>query len=370
VAALEAALALRDLAGDRVRTTLLAPEPTFAYRALRVPEPFGYRRAATYPLRDIARDIGVDVIPDAFGRLDAGRSVVHTAEERELQYDALLLAIGARLGPAFSHGLTIDDRRLDEQLHGLVQDVDGGDVRSIAFVAPLPMPWLMPMYELALMTAGRAQELGSDLSVTIVTPEDAPLAIFGPAASEAVAGVLDSRGITVLLSHRGDVAEPGIIAIQPGHRRLQVDRVVALPQLSGPSTPGVPDSLYAGFIPIDSHCRVPGLERVWAAGDVTEFPVKHGGIAAQQADTAAEGIAALAGAAAEPQPFRPEIHAVLLGGDRPLYLSAHLRATGEHDSHSVAGEMPTWSPSAKVAAQYLAPYLEAWGPTSNSGITP
>ena len=359
VAALEAALALRELAGDRVSTTLLAQAREFVYRPLRVREPFGHGRAKTYPLHEIARDIGVELIPDAFKRLDGDRSVVHTEGGAEHEYDALLLAIGAHLGSAFSHGLTIDDRPLDEQLHGLVEDVESGDVRSIAFVAPSPMPWLLPMYELALMTAGRAHEKGVQLSVTIVTPEDAPLAFLGPPASEAVIELLESRGINVILSHRGDVAEPGIVSIQPGHRTLRVDRVVALPQLSGPSTPGVPDSIYAGFIPMDSHCRVPKLERVWTAGDATEFPIKHGGIASQQADIAAEGIAALAGAAVEPKPFRPEIHAVLLGGNNRLYVSARLRVSGAYDSNSEVGETPTWSPPAKIAAKYLAPYLES-----------
>lgn len=347
------------MAGDRVETRLLAPHPEFVYRPLSVREPFGYSTASAYPLEEFARDIGADLIVDAFKQLDGTRSVVHTEGGAELEYDALLLAIGARVGPAFSHGLTLDDRRLGEQLHGLVGDIEAGQVRSIAFIAPAPVPWPLPNYELALMTARRAREVGAHLSVTIVTPEDAPLAIFGPAASAAMIELLESRGINTVLSHRGDVAEPGIVSIQPGHRTLHVDRVVALPRLSGPFTPGVPDSIYAGFIPVDSYCRVPTLERVWAAGDATEFPIKHGGIASQQADTAAEGIAALAGAAVELKPFRPEIHAVLLGGDKPLYLSARMSVTGEHSSNSEVSETPIWSPTAKIAAKYLATYLES-----------
>ena len=109
VAALEAALALRELAGDRVTTTLLAPEPDFVYRPLRVREPFGYSTAKTYQVEEIARDIGAGFVSDAFNRLDAERSILHTEQGAELEYDALLLALGVRLRPAFSHGLTIDD---------------------------------------------------------------------------------------------------------------------------------------------------------------------------------------------------------------------------------------------------------------------
>jgi hypothetical protein len=72
------------------------------------------------------------------------------------------------------------------------------------------------------------------------------------------------------------------------------------------------------------------LERAYAAGDATDFAIKLGGIAAQQADTAAQAIAALAGAPVEPKPFHAEIQAILLGADKPLYLSAHV--TGDHGS--------------------------------------
>jgi sulfide:quinone oxidoreductase len=357
VAALEAALALRDLAGDRVDITLLAPEPEFAYRPMRVREPFGYSLAKTYPISDMAADIGATLVQDAFKRLEPERSTVHTEEGAELEYDGLLLALGARLRSAFSHGLTVEDWRLDEQLHGLIQDVEGGYVHSLAFVAPSPMPWPLPIYELALMTAARAYSMEVEVKITIVTPEDAPLTVFGSTVSEAVARLLESRGIEVILSARSEVPEPGHVSIHPGDRSLRADRIVALPQLFGPSVPGVPGGAQGGFIPIDAHCAVPHLERVWAAGDATDFPIKHGGIAAQQADTAAEAIAAMAGAAVDPKPFRPEIHSVLLGGEKPLYLSAHV--TGGRGSSSEIGETPTFSPPSKIAAKYLAPYLES-----------
>ena len=357
VAALEAALALRDLAGDRVTTTLLAPGTTFVYRPARVKEPFGYAVAHTYPLADIAREIGVELVPTGLESLDASRSAVRTAEGNELAYDALVLATGARLRPAFSHGLTIDDSRLDEQLHGLIQDVEGGYVRTIAFVAPSAMPWPLPIYELALMTARRAYDMQTEVAVTIATPEDAPLAVFGDTVSQAVAGLLDENGITVLTSAHASVPEPGVVAIHPGDRTLKVDRVVALPQLYGPATPGLPGGPEGGFIPVDNHCRVRGLENVFAAGDATDFPIKFGGIAAQQADTAAAAIAAMAGAPVEPQPFEPELRAVLLGADKPLYLSA--RVTGGHGSSSQISDEPQWSPPVKIVAKYLAPYLDA-----------
>src|SRR5581483_4431512 len=135
-----------------------------------------------------------------------------------------------------------------------------------------------------------------------------------------------------------------------------VDRVVALPELYGPSTPGVPKQDAHGFIPVDVNGQVPGLGRVYAAGDATDFPVKHGGVAAQQADVVAEAIAALAGADVTPSKFHPHINGILLGADRPLYLSAHI--TGGHGSSSQISETPSWAPAGKIAAKYLGPYLD------------
>lgn len=355
VAALEAALALRDLAGDRVRTTLLAPDSTFVYRPARVKEPFGYATARTYPLAELAGDIGVELVVDRFRSLDAGRSVVHTEHGKELGFDALLLAIGAQLRPAFSHGLAVDDSRIDEQLHGLVQDVEEGYVHSIAFVTPATMAWPLPVYEVALMMARRAYEMQTEVAITITTPEDAPLAVFGDKVSVAVGRLLKQNGITTLTSAHASVPEAGTVVVQPGDRTLKVDRIIALQQLYGPSTPGVPGGAEGGFIPIDAHCRVRGLENVFAAGDATDFPVKFGGLAAQQADIAAETIAAMAGAPVEPHKFDPVLQAILLGADKPLYLSAHV--TGGHGSNSEIGEEPRWSPPVKIAAKYLAPYL-------------
>ena len=356
VAGLEAALALRELGGERIGTTMIAPNPEFVYRPMSVREPFGYAVARRYPLEEIARDIGVELRVDSFKRLDPERSVLHTEAGQQLPYDAVLLALGARSDARFEHVLTVDDARLDELLHGLIQDIEDGYVQRLAFIAPRRMGWPLPIYELALMTAARAQDMNIELSITIATPEDAPLAIFGQGASDAVRHLLEDNGISTITSAHCEVPEPGRVAINPGARHLEADRIVAMPELHGPSVPGVPGGPDGGFIPVDVHCKVPGIDRVWAAGDATDFAIKHGGIAAQQADVAAQAIAALAGVAPEPAPFHPVIRGILLTGGQPRYLSAHV--TGGHGSSSEMTEAPTWSPATKIAAKYLAPYLE------------
>jgi sulfide:quinone oxidoreductase len=354
VAALEAAIALRELAGALVSVQLVAPNTEFSYRPMSVREPFAYAPADQYPLAEIAADIGAELVVDEFARVDTEQQIAHTTKDVELAYDALVLALGAHMKSPFGHGLTIDDRRMDELLHGVVQDVEEGYVRSIAFVAPARMGWPLPLYELALMTAARAYDMGVHADLTIITPETAPLAIFGDEASKAVGELLSDAGVTVITSAHAQVPEDGQVVIQNGETTLNADRVIVLPELFGPSVRGLPAGEH-GFIAIDEHAKVRGVDCVYAAGDAADFAVKHGGLAAQQADAAAESIAALAGAQLTPEPFRGEIYGVLLTGRKPRYLTAHI--SGSHGYSSQITETATWIPATKIAAQYLAPYL-------------
>lgn len=367
VAALEAALALRELAGARVQVTIVAPETEFVYRPLRVREPFAARAAPRYSLEAIAADIGAELKHDALRSVDPESRVVHTEAGEALDYDALLLALGARPRPRFKHALTLDPAQLDAQLHGLIQDLEDGYIHTFAFLAPSKMSWPLPLYELALLTARSALQSNQPATITIVTPETAPLEVFGAAASEAVGALLAERGITHIASSGCKVPAPGQVSIEPGHQHIQADRVIALPELVGPSTPGVPKHNRYGFIPVDSHCRVLGLERVFAAGDATEFPVKHGGVAAQHADAAAISIAALAGAPVRPEPFHPTIRGILLNGEQPLYLSAELSGGRGLNSHVSA--TATWEPATKIAASYLAPYLQTRAEEAGNSVS-
>jgi sulfide:quinone oxidoreductase len=357
VAALETALALGDLAPERTDVTLLAPNTEFVYRPLAVREPFSYGPANRYPLAPIVADARAKLLSGELGWVDPAGKTIHTKAEQEISYDVLVLALGSRIVPRYTHALTIDDRRMDETLHGLIQDIEGDYVHKLAFVAPGRMAWPFPLYELALMTAQRAWDMSIELSVTIVTPEDSPLAIFGSAASEAVGKLLEKAKIEVITSGYAEIPSAREVVVNPGDRRLAVDRVVALPELYGPSVRGIPLG-ENGFIRFDLHGRVPDVEHVYAAGDATDFAIKHGGIGSQQADAVAQSIAALAGAAVTPEPFHPVIRGMLMTGAEPLYLTA--RITGGHGFSSETSDTPMWSTGGKIAAKYLAPALEKY----------
>ncbi len=357
VAALETALALGELAPELTDVSVIAPNAEFVYRPMTVREPFAYGAAHRYPLQRIVSEAGAQLIADELAWIEPEKQIVHTEAGEAIEYDALVLAMGARAHPRFQHAVTINDRCLDETLHGLIRDIEGGYISSLAFVAPGRMPWQLPLYEIALMTAGRAYGMNMDLEVTIVTPEDAPLAIFGSGASTGVAALLERANIRSITSAYAEVPRSGEVVINPGDRRLHVDRVVALPELCGPSVRGIPVG-ENGFIRVNPHGQVPDVGPIYAAGDATAFAIKHGGLGSQQADAAAESIAALAGAPITAKPFNPVIHGMLLTDSKPVYLTAHI--AGGQGSSSEITDTPAWSPPSKIAAKYLAPYLDTF----------
>ena len=211
----------------------------------------------------------------------------------------------------------------------------------------------MPLYEVALMTARQTWGMGMDrVRFALVTPEERPLAMFGGPASEAVAQMLSDEGIEFVGSSYPTVGRGYVIA-DPGGRRIDVDRVVSLPVLDGLRLAGVPTDA-GGFVPVDAHGRVRGISDVYAAGDGTNFPIKQGGLATQQADAVAQAIAAEAGAEVEPEPFRPVLRGLLLTGGDDRYMR-HTVAGGGGEGE-VSGRTLWWPPT-KIAGQYLSGYL-------------
>jgi sulfide:quinone oxidoreductase len=355
VAGIEALLTLHALAGDRVELTLADAQPDFIYRPMKVAEPFARGQAKRYPIADMARDAGARLVADNITAVDPDARIAHTAGGEALRYDELVLATGARSVPAYEHALTWDDQSGPDHLGGLLRDIGEGYVRRLAFVVPPGPGWPLPAYELALMTARMAWDAQTGPQITLVTPEVAPLAIFGPQATAAVSADLEAAGVgfhgaSYVEIEKGHTA---IVVVHPGMRRIEVDRVVALPHLLGRAPSGVPTD-ENGFIVVDAHCKATGLEHVWAAGDGIAFPVKFGGLAAEQADAAAEAIAQLAGADIVAQPFKPVLRGRLLTGHGERYM--HHVAGGGGGGGEVADHTLWWPPS-KVAGRRLAPYL-------------
>ena len=361
VAAVETLLALHHLVGEQVLVELLAPERAFVHRPASVATPFGFGAPTPLDLSELARRFGARVHHGAASMVDHdNRIVIATPAGEAIPYDLLVVAVGAVPCPAVRGAVTFAGPQDAPALEHLLDAVAAGELRSIAFTLPTGASWSLPVYELAVMASAELRDRGiSNAKLTVVTPEREPLRIFGAAAGTAIRNMLTARGIGLETAARPLEAHDGQLILD-GAAPIEADAVVALPRLSGPHIHGLPAD-HDGYVPVDAHGRVVGVDGAYAAGDATTFPIKQGGLAAQQADAVAEAIAQDIGARDEATPFRPVLRGLLLTGGAPLYLRAELfRADSTATARTLRGETSAralWWPPGKVAGRYLAPYL-------------
>ena len=359
VAGLETLLALRALAADRLEITLLAPELKFLNRSMSVNQPFKPQRGRGLRLEDTAAELGAHWIQGTLDRVEHERNLAFTRKGEALAYDRLVLALGARPEREWHSPevLTYHGGRDGPSYRLLLHQLRQGEVNKLAFVKPAGASWPLPLYDLALMTAAEcAAHERTEVQLTLVTPEQEPLTLFGNPASVAVRRLLDDSGVTLHTSSYAAPGRPGWLRHLPVRERIRVERIVTEPRLVGPRLRGIPCGEH-GFIHTDAHGELADLDGVFAAGDATAFPIKQGGLAAQQADAVAEAIAASAGAEIDPQPFRPVLRGLLLTGGAPRYLRTDISGSAGDDS--TVSSRPLWWPPDKICGRYLAPYLSS-----------
>jgi sulfide:quinone oxidoreductase len=355
VAGLEACLGLRSFLGeDELSIELLCRDDHFEYRPLSVLEPFDGAPAWSMELERFAADQDVRLVRDSLAAVDPDRHEAITAYSGRLPYDALLVCVGARAVRALPGAITFRGGRDAAAVRAALDALRPGDDATIAFAIPFGAFWTLPLYELAILSAARLRDRGVRARVVLTSPEAVPLEAFGAEASTAVADLLEARGIEFVARARAIAADAGDLELDDG-RRIQARTVVTLPNLVGRRVPGLRQDA-TGFIAVDDHGRVPGADGVYAAGDVTTFPLKQGGLATQQADAAVEAIVAALGVPIVPRAFEPVLKGVLYTDREPAYLRATLGGRG-----SQPRAYAMWWPPSKIAGRYLAPYLAIRG---------
>lgn len=332
IGGIEGLLALVDLGEHRLRLRVVAAHPSFVMRPQTLGRPWG-AEPLHVDLERLCQDLGVAFTRGTVASVDAGRHELITAGGDVVGYDRLLLAPGARPALPYANVHVLGFGRLPGSL---ARDSAG----SVAIVVPPGTSWTLPAYELAILAAA-----GGARPVSVHTPEAVPLESFGPGTEEAVGAFLERHGVRVQTGTELEVgAEVDGLA----------DTVVALPILNGPTITGLPLDR-RGFVRVDSTMAVTGLADVYAAGDATDNAIKQGGLAAQQADVAANAIVRSCGG----NPPAAEEVAVLRGkmtapDGEELYLRRALH--GAHEGE--VDDLPLWRPPSVVCAWRLARWLE------------
>jgi sulfide:quinone oxidoreductase len=354
-AAAEALLALRDLAGDRVSLELIAPNRELVVRAYEVLAPFHEGHEHRYRLAQIVGDLDAELVVDTLAGVDADAQLVTLGAGEPRRYDALIVAVGARLAAPLPGAIPFRGAQDAGRLKALLGESKAGRHAPVAFVVSSGHVWALPLYEVALHTSHWLRSRGvTGVTLSLVSPEPAPLAIFGAAVSQEVATLLDANGIGFVTGHALRLHAGRLLLAGGGD--LGAETAISLPRLSGPRIPGLPYDR-EGYLSVDEFGRVVGVERVFAAGDATDCSVKQGGIATQHSDVIAALLAAELGVPGAVSEFRPVLRAVLMGGHEPRYLYAELGERLQQTSR--ASVEPLWPESSKLLGRYLSPYLES-----------
>ena len=360
-AAAELVLALHELAGERVAEELITPSPALPFRAAATGGPFELSHGDVYDLAALVEGAGGVLRRDTVEAVAPRARRLRLASGAAVGYDALVLATGARARAAIPGAVTFRDQRDAHLIAGVIDELGAHGGRRVAFAAPSGVSWTLPLYELALLTAAEIERRDLDMETLLITPEAAPLQVFGPAVSDHVGGLLADRGIRRLRGVTHSVGR-GRLTLTSGEA-VGAERVVAVPRLVGRRVVGVAAD-WNGFVTTDVHGRVRDLPDVFAAGDMTQFPVKQGGLATQQADVIAAVVAARAGADVAIPSVRHVLRTRLLVPDGPLYLRAELDGDGRPLPTELPeiSEEPPWWPAAKLFGRHLSPWMAAHAP--------
>ncbi len=356
-AALETMLALRTTFGDALTLSLVSAEPELTFRPTATAEAFAGAPPLVYDLRSIAADLGATYHGARLESAATSAHYVRLSSGSRIGYDALVVAVGARPVSNIAGALTFRDQRDVPLFRRILSGLDSGRLRRLIFALPAGHAWALPVYELALLSRARISERGLHTEVTIVSPEPTPLAVFGEQPSSLVTQLLAARDVRFVGNAvPSAVLRGGALQLRSGEE-IEADKVVAGPQLRGRWITGIPADWW-GFIEVDGDGRVAGIPDVYAAGDITNFPVKQAGLATQQGDLVADAIARQCGLTPPERRSQRLLQARLVGAPDPIYLRAELDAAGRATLATLA-RITTGDESAqpKVFSHLLSPYL-------------
>ncbi len=151
VAGLEAALALRDLAGERVEVA--CPRPAPRVRLPAVCDRRAVRDHAGLSLRPAAAERALRRLAPAstIVAVEPSGGVAITADGERFPYDHLIVATGARTLWAVPGAVTYWGVADEGQVGDLIADLRSGRLRRLALTMPAGHSWAVPLYELALL---------------------------------------------------------------------------------------------------------------------------------------------------------------------------------------------------------------------------
>lgn len=261
--------------------TIIGKRPEFFYYPSLIWVPSGMRSGndLVINLENFFRRQKVNFHQGSASGIREGGRVVET-DSGDVVNDGLIIATGGRYLtrlPGIEHA-AIPCRGLEdvERIRHHLNTVDGGTI-AFGFGGNPKEPSAMrggPVFEFLFGTDTllRRQNRRDRFRLVFFAPSRRPGQRLGDKAVDALLRHMSARGIETHLGHKLQRFESDRIVTEGGE--IETDLIVFIPGMSGSpwlESTDLPRSA-GGLLQADAHCRVPGWNRVYVAGDTGSFP--------------------------------------------------------------------------------------------------
>lgn len=337
-AGLTAARKLRASRQD-LEITLVSPRAEFIYYPGLIWVPCGIRTGEDLriPLGPFfERNRIKHLAAAAAGLKDGGRTLLTTAGE--VANDGLIIGSGGRFikkVPGIEHSITpCEGIGAALKIRDRLREMQGGTI-AMGFAGNPNEPTAVrggPMFEFlfGIDNQLRQERRRERFRLVFFSPAPQPGNRLGRKAVQSLLQEMKRRGIETHLGHKLQGFTESKVMTEGGE--FDADLVLFMPGMTGnpwfdntelPRSPG-------GLLQADGHCRVPGFDRVYVAGDSGSFPgpdwmPKQAHLADLQAKAAAENLLAELNGREPTRTFRVELVCIVDSNDSGMLVARNER---------------------------------------------
>jgi sulfide:quinone oxidoreductase len=385
---LESLFYLKYKLGDRADLTLVTDEPKFMFKPNTIYIPFGDspEKFEVDLLRPLKKQ-SINFVHSSVENIDPDNRSVVTAGGT-VDYDYLVVATGAKMRSQeipglYEHAITVwtpdDMLRLRSRIEWAKERAHANQRTRFLFLVPPNNKCSGPLYELVMMLDTHLRKSGCRDCVDLVyaTKEEAFIEAFGPRLHTVVTDEFRQRNIE---GHKGFIVtgiEAGKVSFQNGEH-LSYDVLVSFPPyIASAAFEHLPTD-DRGFIQVENGSRrVVGHDRIFAAGDAANFPIKQAFLALLQGDAVGDHIAAEVLGQKPTVDFEPMSMCVMEEFNKATFAQVPLKYTGdpampvavdnEDEAHYKVGVSPLWRMGKSVMGLYL-PWRFGHGKPFHAGV--
>jgi len=229
-----------------------------------------------------------------------------TTSTSKLEYDHLIIALGAAMAPERIPGLIeasydLHDTAQVMELKGAIEQMKVGNLLIMVTAQPFKCP--PGPYEYAMLIAQMLKERGvrDNINITLTTPEPQPMPVAGKIVGDTMKSLISERGIEYHPQQRPVTVDPAakVVTYEDGTTR-SFDVLAAVYPHTAPQVvkdAGLTDDM--GFVPAKLGTFETKGSDVYAVGDIAGLRLpderphpKNGAFAEEQAKTVAMNLIA------------------------------------------------------------------------------